>query len=588
MKHVLMALCAALTAALVAGAFATAAEAAAKREFVVAYKAGALKAAKHAVRAHDGKIVRTNTAGRLMLVRAGKGFAAAVRSSKAIKMVVRNRRIGETGPKPKPVEKEGRKTADAAAAAPAPAAAPAAEPLAGWQWDMRMIGATPEGSYTSQPGNKGVTVAVIDTGIDGSHPDIAPNFDGARSRNWTVDHADIDGPCDEEIDGSCAADPANVDEDGHGTHVAGEIAAPINGFGMAGVAPNVTLVNDRAGQDSGFFFLFETINALDYAGSIGADVANMSFYTDPWQFNCDAAHPALTPAGQPADTPTEVAQQIQIRDLIQAAVNRAIANKVTLVAAAGNFHSNLDGTKTDDTSPDYPEGTEHVRVVSDWCRDMPNEATGVLSVSSVGPSTAKADYSNYGAGQETGGTGDDPAGEIDVAAPGGYFRDFFGTPQFMQPVNEILGPYPRNVAEANHEISGSGKPKSEFVVRDCTSPTNSNANPAPQPKPKAECAYYQLIQGTSMASPHAAGVAALIVSQFGAADPARPGQLTMDPAVVREKLRSTATNTPCPNPPTVSYVNVGRPASWTATCEGTAEYNGFYGDGIVSAVNAVK
>jgi hypothetical protein len=62
----------------------------------------------------------------------------------------------------------------------------------------------------------------------------------------------------------------------------------------------------------------------------------------------------------------------------------------------------------------------------------------------------------------------------------------------------------------------------------------------------------------------------------------------MDPAVVREKLRSTATNTPCPTPPTVSYVPVGRPASWTATCAGTAEYNGFYGDGIVSAVNAVK
>ncbi len=589
MKHVLRALAATLTAALVAGAFATAAEAAeaaAKREFVVAYKAGALKGAKHAVRAHDGKVLRTNKAGRLLLVRAGEGFAAAARKSKAIRLVVRNRRIGETGPKPKPVEQDGRGAAGAGTTV-TQAAAPTAEPLADWQWDMRMIGATPDGTYGTQPGSKGVTVAVIDTGIDGSHPDIAPNFDAARSRNWTTDRADIDGPCDTEIDGSCASDPANVDEDGHGTHVAGEIAAPLNGFGMAGVAPNVTLVNDRAGQDSGFFFLFETVNALDYAGQIGADVANMSFYTDPWQFNCDPAHPALTPAGQPADTPEEVAQQVQMRALIQEAVNRAVANKVTLVAAAGNFHSDLDGTKTDDTSPDYPEGTEHVRVVSDWCRDMPNEADGVISVSSVGPSKAKADYSNYGAGQETGGTGDDPAGEIDVAAPGGYFRDFFGTPQFQQPVNEILGPYPRNVADANDDISGSGKPKSPFVVRDCTSPTTSNAKPAPQPKPKNECAYYQLIQGTSMASPHAAGVAALIVSQFGTPDAAHGG-LTMDPAAVREKLRSSASNTPCPNPPTVSYVNVGRPASWTATCVGTPEYNGFYGDGIVSAVDAIK
>ena len=61
------------------------------------------------------------------------------------------------------------------------------EPLADWQWDMRMIGATPEGSYAAQQGSKDVIVAVIDTGIDGSHPDIAPNFNEGLSRNWTTD-----------------------------------------------------------------------------------------------------------------------------------------------------------------------------------------------------------------------------------------------------------------------------------------------------------------------------------------------------------------------------------------------------------------
>ena len=133
-----------------------------------------------------------------------------------------------------------------------------------------------------------------------------------------------------------------------------------------------------------------------------------------------------------------------------------------------------------------------------------------------GLSGAKADYSNFGAGEETGGTGDDPAGKIDVAAPGGYFRDFFGTPQFQVPANEILGPYPLAVARANHEVNGAGKPTSEFVVRDCSAEkTNTGADPSPQPGVITDCAYYQLIQGTSMASPHAAGVAALIVSQFG-------------------------------------------------------------------------
>jgi subtilisin family serine protease len=436
-------------------------------------------------------------------------------------------------------------------------------------------------------GSKNVIVAVIDTGIDASHPDIAPNFNKGLSRNWTTDIPLIDGKCEQDPDHSCS-DPNDVDEDGHGTHVAGTIAAPINGLGMAGVAPNVTLVNDRAGQDSGYFFLWETLQALVYAGDIGADVANMSFYTDPWQYNCPGTHPAVAPGtATPTDSPEQQAQQQAILDDIQSAVDYAVGHGVTLVAAAGNAASNLDAGKTDDTSPDYPPGAETVRVVSDWCRDMPTEADGVISVSSVGPTTAKADYSSYGAGEETGGTGDDPSGEIDVAAPGGYFRDGFGTSLYRTPGNEILGPYPLGVARAAHEVDGAGKPTSPFVVRDCTAEkTNTQAQPSPQPKSSTACSYYQLIQGTSMASPHAAGVAALIVSQYGTPDTARGG-LTMDPALVRERLRATAANHACPDPATVDYTIVGRPASWNATCEGTAEYNGFYGDGIVNAQAAI-
>jgi lantibiotic leader peptide-processing serine protease len=126
---------------------------------------------------------------------------------------------------------------------------------------MRMINATPSKSYRRQPGRRGVRVGIIDTGIDGSHPDIAPNFDRGLSRNFTTDIPLIDGPCEDEPDRSCE-DPADVDEDGHGTHAAGTVAAPINGLGIAGVAPNVSLVNVRAGQDSGFFFLKPTVDAL--------------------------------------------------------------------------------------------------------------------------------------------------------------------------------------------------------------------------------------------------------------------------------------------------------------------------------------
>ena len=84
-------------------------------------------------------------------------------------------------------------------------------------------------------------VGVIDTGIDGTHPDIAPNFDRALSRNFTTDipvdanGTEVDGPCEHP---SCV-DPVDEDDNEHGTHVAITIASPINGLGIAGVAPNV-------------------------------------------------------------------------------------------------------------------------------------------------------------------------------------------------------------------------------------------------------------------------------------------------------------------------------------------------------------
>ena len=66
--------------------------------------------------------------------------------------------------------------------------------------------------------------------------------------------------------------------------------------------------------------------------------------------------------------------------------------------------------------------------------------------------------------------------------------------------NLILAAYPKNVADELGDLNPDGTPNNPFVVRDCRGST---------------CAYYQYIQGTSMASPHAVGVAALIVSEFG-------------------------------------------------------------------------
>ena len=240
-----------------------------------------------------------------------------------------------------------------------------------------MIHATPSGSYRVEPGDQGVLVGVLDTGIDGNHPDIAPNFNAALSRNFTVDIPLVDGPCASEPDGSCN-DPANVDENGHGTHVAGTIASPLNGLGIAGVAPNVRLVNLRAGQDSGYFFLQPSVDALTFAADHGVDVVNMSYFIDPWLYNC---------TGNPADSATAQVEQRTIIEATSRALEYARKNGVTLIAAAGNEHTDLDNPTTDVISPDFPPGAEYPRNVDNSCLTMPTEGPNVVSVGSVGPTT---------------------------------------------------------------------------------------------------------------------------------------------------------------------------------------------------------
>ena len=169
-------------------------------------------------------------------------------------------------------------------------------------------------------------VGVIDTGIEAAHPDLAANVDTMLSRNFTVDDPLVDGACADDPDDSCS-DPATADENGHGTHVAGTIGAAANGLGIAGVAPGVGLVNLRAGQDSGYFFLQPTVDAITYAAERGIDVVNMSFYVDPWLYNCRA---------NPADSPAEQAQQATIIDAATRAVTYARSRGVTLIGAMGN------------------------------------------------------------------------------------------------------------------------------------------------------------------------------------------------------------------------------------------------------------
>ena len=532
-----------------------------RQTFVVLLERGAsADAAKAAVNGAGGRVVSINRKVGVATVRsANADFVTDVSRTRAVQGAAHNRAVGEA-PASRPsdpfaiermsglrarAEGNGR-TRRAGGRKPAPLA----EPFADLQWDMKAIRATPAKSYRRQPGTSDVRVGIIDTGIDGSHPDIAPNFNRSLSRNFTTDDPVIDGECVTDPDGSCS-DPADVDEDGHGTHVAGTVAAPINRLGMAGVAPGVELVNLRAGQDSGYFFLKPSVDALTYAADAGVDVVNMSYYIDPWLYNC---------ADNPADSPAEQLEQRTIIQATERALAYARSRGVTLVSAEGNGNTDLGKPVIDVTSPDYPPENERERAIDNSCESMPLEAPGVLGITSFGPSGRKAYYSDYGVEQ------------ADLSAPGGDRRDFFGTPDYDTPANTILAPYPKALAIANEELNPDGTPNTPFVLADCSRGAD-------------QCAYYQYLQGTSMASPHAVGVAALVVESRGRHD-RRHGGLTLSPKKVERVLKGTAREKACPEPRVFTYPDPDLTPDYTAVCEGDKEFNGFYGHGIVDAYAA--
>ncbi|MGQ0624770.1 MAG: S8 family serine peptidase [Sporichthyaceae bacterium] len=506
-----------------------------------------------AVARAGGEIVSVNPSLGSTLVRAaGADFAPRLRRSDAVAGVARNRSIGHS-PALRPARAliEGLSAIDRAhlAAGTGPPRLPtgagadlAAEPLAAQQWDMAMIGATPEGSYATETGDRRVLVGVIDTGVDAAHPDIAPNLDIGLSRNFVTDLPAIDGACE----ASTCVDAIGIDDHGHGTHIAATIGAPINGIGIAGVAPNITLVDVRAGQDSGFFLLDPVIAALTYAADTGLDVVNLSFYVDPWLYNCGA---------NVADTPQAAAEQLATVAAVQRAVDYALSKGVTLVGALGNQSTDLGAPVLDTSSPNIPAGSAYNRRVDNTCLSVPAESTGVISISALGPSGRKAYYSNYGLEQ------------TDLAAPGGDAFDTLDNTISADAL--VLSAYPESLGRRNGDIDADGLPTSALVLRSCLDTI---------------CGYYQYLQGTSMAAPHASGVAALVVSRFGTDDGATG--FGLDPELTEFALTLTATPRECPSPADFTYI-LDRPSgisTMTHRCEGDSGRNGFYGRGIVSAI----
>ena len=162
---------------------------------------------------------------------------------------------------------------------------PGTDPLYSEQWHLAAAGipeawAYLEGQGLPPGGSRDIVVAVIDTGVDYTHSDLAANM-WTNSREIAGNRLDDDGnKFVDDVHGvdviANTGDP--MDDHGHGTHVAGIIAAQGgNGIGGVGVAYNVQLMAIKAAQYSGVLASSDIAEAVYYAVAQGADVINMSF-----------------------------------------------------------------------------------------------------------------------------------------------------------------------------------------------------------------------------------------------------------------------------------------------------------------------
>ena len=187
------------------------------------------------------------------------------------------------------------------------------------QWGPQLIGMTTAWDY--ELGSRSIKVAVIDTGIDYTHPDLVNNY-LPIGYNWLYN----------------TSDP--MDDNGHGTHVAGTIAASINdGRGVAGIA-NVSIFAEKFLDSGGYGSDTNAALAINHAVAMGANILSNSWGSF---FNSSL-----------------------VADVIADAINSG----VIVVAAAGNSNTDL---------PVFPA-------------DLP----GVIGVAATDAMDQKASFSNYG------------------------------------------------------------------------------------------------------------------------------------------------------------------------------------------------
>jgi subtilisin family serine protease len=248
-----------------------------------------------------------------------------------------------------------------------PVPEPVPDPLLGGLWGLTTEGVDAARAWNLTEGSSDVVVAVIDTGIDYTHPDLAANIwvnPGEIAGNGVDDDGNgfIDDVHGANFTPWATARGDSLDDNNHGTHVAGTIGAVHgNGIGVGGINKQVKLMALKFMDSNGSGRLSDAIAAIDYMVTMKVN-HNINIRVSNNSWGGGGYSPALF-----------------------AAIERARDVGIIFVAAAGNSATDID------LFPAYPASYE---------------VSNVVSVAALSQGQSLATFSNYG------------AEGVDIAAPG--------------------------------------------------------------------------------------------------------------------------------------------------------------------------